>query len=227
MPQPNRWEAFAREDAELYIVGRSVPADDDEARDRFFHSGRDTAAWMLDQVADELPGRDLAVEIGCGVGRLLIPMAQRFSRVIGVDVAPTMLAKLRANCERFGIANAEASLIDEPWDRRGAADLVYSWLVFQHIADFELIESTVQRLAGALEAAGVALLQFDTRRVSAAYRLRNAQPDLFLPRPWRRGIRRIRRRPSQLEDLFEAAGLTPVRQQGAGTDQHVFILRKP
>ena len=70
---------------------RSVPAGDGEAVDRFFASGRDTTAWMLDQVAGELPGRDLALEIGCGIGRLLIPMARRFSRVIGVDVAPTML----------------------------------------------------------------------------------------------------------------------------------------
>ena len=42
----------------------------------------------------------------------------------------------------------------------------------------------------------MALLQFDTRRASLSYRLRNALPDPLLPRPWRRGIRRIRHPPS-------------------------------
>ncbi len=92
MPQPNRWEAFAREDAEFYIATGSVPDGDEQARHGFFESGRETAAWILEQVAGELPGQDLAVEIGCGVGRLLLPMAERFSHVIGVDIAPTMLA---------------------------------------------------------------------------------------------------------------------------------------
>jgi SAM-dependent methyltransferase len=224
MPQPNRWEAFAREDAELYITGRSVP--DGEAVESFFASGRDATAWILDQVAGELPDHELAVEIGCGIGRLLIPMAQRFSRVVGVDVAPTMLEKLRANCGRFEIGNVETMLVDEPWDRCGQADLVFSWLVMQHIADPGLIESTVERLAGVLKANGVALLQFDTRRPSPAYRLRNALPDALLPRPWRKGIRRMRRSPTWLATLFGAVGLDVARELGPRTEEHVFILRK-
>jgi SAM-dependent methyltransferase len=223
MPQPNRWETFAREDAEYYIATDGKR----QSLDEFFESGRDGAAWILEQVAGELPGRDLALEIGCGVGRLLIPMAEHFSQVIGVDVAPTMLQKLSANCERFGLGNAKPMLADEPWEHLGAADLVYSWLVFQHVADFGLIESTVRRLAGALKKAGLALLQFDTRPPTAAYRLRNALPDGLLPRPWRRGIRRIRRSPSQLAALFDAAGLQLVRELGPQTEEHVFILRKP
>lgn len=227
MPQPNRWEALAREDAEFYIAGRSVPDGDPQAVHDFFESGRGPAAWMLEEVGDDLPGRDLALEIGCGVGRLLIPMAEHFSRVIGVDVAPTMLRKLRANCERFGIGNAEPMLVDEPWDRRGDADLVYSWLVMQHIADPALIASLIRRAAGTLRAGGVALLQFDTRPPSPAYRLRNALPDVLLPRMWRRGIRRIRRSPQRLGPLFGAAGLEVTRQLGPRTEEHVFILRKP
>ena len=144
-----------------------------------------------------------------------------------MDVAPTMLEKLRANCERFGIGNAEPMLADEPWDRRHEADLVYSWLVMQHIADPALIESLVRRVAGTLKTGGVALLQFDTRRPSPAYRLRNALPDALLPRMWRRGIRRIRRSPARLAALFDAAGLHVTRELGPQSVEHVYILRKP
>jgi hypothetical protein len=72
----------------------------------------------------------------------------------------------------------------------------------------------------------MALLQFDTRPRSPAYRLRNALPDGLLRRQWRRGIRRIRRRPAQLAALFDAAGLPVVRELGPRTEEHVFILRK-
>jgi SAM-dependent methyltransferase len=227
MPDPDRWEAFAREDAELYILGRSAPDHDDDAREQFFRSGRATAAWMLDQLGDELPGRELAIEIGCGVGRLAIPMAECFTRVIGVDIAPTMLRKLDANCRRFGRTNVLAMPVDATWDRDEDADFVYSWLVLQHIADTALIASLAERAAGALKSAGILLLQFDTRRSSPVYRARNAVPDALLPRPWRRGIRRVRRSPAMLNALFASVGLNLVREIGPRTAEHVFILQKP
>ncbi|MHC4414416.1 MAG: class I SAM-dependent methyltransferase [Planctomycetota bacterium] len=227
MSEPNRWEAFARENAESFILGETAPAGDPAASaERFFESGRKTASRVFEEVADQLRGRDLAIEFGCGVGRLLIPMAERFTRVLGVDIAPTMLAKLEANCERFGVSNAGAMLTGEGWDEAGRADLAYSWLVFQHIADFSVIQANVHRLASALKRDGVAFLQFDTRRSSIPYRLRNALPDSTLPRLWRRGIRRIRRSPGQLAALFDEAGFQRIRERGAGTHQHVFTLRK-
>ena len=229
MPKPpvNRWEDFAREDAEYYVltgIGRSTgPA----AIEQFFESGREAAAAVMRDVADLLPGHELALEFGCGVGRLLIPMARHFERLIGVDIAPTMIEKLNGNCRRFDVQNVTGVLADEPWERSCGADLIYSWLVFQHIEDMATIEDALGRLAAALQPRGVAVLQFDTRPRSPAYRLRNALPDILLPRPWRRGIRRIRRSPHVLAKIFEDAGLQPVRKQGKGTAEHVFILRKP
>ncbi len=60
-----------------------------------------------------------------------------------------------------------------------------------------------------------------------AYRLRNALPDISLPRPWRRGIRRIRRSPHVLAKILTHARLQVVREEGKGTAEHVFVLRKP
>ncbi len=226
-PPVNRWEAFARENAEYYVltgIGRSAgPA----AIEQFFESGREAAAAVMRDVADLLPGHELAVEFGCGVGRLLIPMARYFDRLVGVDIAPTMIEKLNANCRRFGVQNVTGVLADEPWERSCGADLIYSWLVFQHIEDIGIIKDSVHRLTAALKPGGVALLQFDTRPQTQAYRLRNALPDILLPRPWRRGIRRIRRSHHVLAKLLTAAGFERVRDEGKGTQEHVFVLRKP
>lgn len=218
MPRENRWEAFARANAERYIAGP-------EARRRFFESGRREAQWMLEQVAGLLPARDLAIEIGCGVGRLLIPMARHFARVIGVDVAPTMLAGARANCEAQGVDNIETDLVDSPWDEPGRADLVYCWLVLQHEPSLDEIERIVRRAAGALKTGGIGVFQFDTRPPSLGYRLRNAIPDPLLPPMWRRGIRRIRRAPGDLAAIFDHAALEIVREHGPGPE-HVYVVRR-
>ncbi len=226
-PPVNRWEAFAREHAEYYVltgIGRSAgPA----AIEQFFESGREAAAAVMRDVADLLPSHELAVEFGCGVGRLLIPMARDFERLIGVDIAPTMIEKLNANCRRFDVQNVTGVLADEPWERSCAADLIYSWLVFQHIEDIGIIKNSVHRFTAALKPGGMALLQFDTRARTQAYRLRNALPDILLPRPWRRGIRRIRRSPHVLAKLLTDAGFERVREEGKGTQEHVFVVRKP
>jgi len=224
MSDADRWESFARSDAAFYIVGRTVDADHAADVERFFESGRKTATWLFKQVGDDLPGTGLGIEIRCGVGRLLLPMAEHFDRVIGVDVSPTMLTRLVDNCHRFGIENAEPMTADDPWDHRDRADFVYSWIVFQHVEDLTTIKTTIRRASTALKPGGVALFQFDTRPRTAAYLVRNALPDIVLPRLWRRGIRRIRRRPDRIAAILDAAGLRTLREHGAGTDVHVFTL---
>ncbi len=220
----NHWETFARKDAAFYIAGRTFDLDDAAEAGRFFETGRNTAAWLFKQVGDDLPGTGLGIEIGCGVGRLLLPMAEHFDRVIGVDVSPTMLTRLMDNCRRFGIENAEPMTADDTWDIRDSADFVYSWIVFQHVEDLTTIKTTIRRASTALKPGGVALFQFDTRPRTAAYLVRNALPDIVLPRLWRRGIRRIRRRPDRIAAILDAAGLRTLREHGEGTDVHVLTL---
>jgi SAM-dependent methyltransferase len=220
-----RWEEFAREDAEYYVLTGIGRAPGPEARREFFASGEAEAERILATCGSHLDGRELAIEIGCGVGRVALPIARRFTRVIGVDVSPTMLKKLAENAARAEVA-VEPVLADEPWDERGQADLVYSVLVFQHIDDFEAIARYVRRIARALKRTGIAYVQFDTRPRSVAYRVRNLLPDAVLRDEWRRGLRRIRRPPAQLRELFGDSGLAIVAELGAGSEEHVFVLSR-
>ena len=181
---------------------------------------------MLDRL-DGVVGRwGHAIEIGCGPGRLAIPVARRFERVTGIDVAPTMLARLAENCRARQIANVAACLPDEPWDVPESADLVYSLQVFQHIPDRSVIQRYLERAAIALRPDGIGYLHFDSRPKRAAYHLRALVPDRLLPRPWRRGIRRIRRSPAEIAQLLAAAGLRRVREHGRGTVDHVVIVAR-
>jgi SAM-dependent methyltransferase len=221
----NRWERFAQVDAEYYVLTDIGREPDEEARREFFASGEAEADRILARCEPHLGGHDVAIEIGCGVGRVAIPVSRRFGRVVGVDVAPTMLAKLRENAAKAG-AVVEPTLAADSWDEPERADLVYSVLVFQHLPALAAIAAYVHRLAQALKPTGIGYLQFDTRPATLGYHARNVLPDAVLPRRWRRGLRRIRRSATTLRGLFREAELEVLSEAGPDSEEHVFIVRR-
>jgi SAM-dependent methyltransferase len=109
----------------------------EEARREFFDSGHGHVEHVLARcrrVAGEgyVPAR--ALDFGCGVGRVTLPLAQRAATVVGIDVSPAMLAEARRNAEARGLANVEWILSDDALSKvQGGFDLVHSCITFQHI----------------------------------------------------------------------------------------------
>lgn len=54
-------------------------------------------AALADVLAAELSGRGTCLEIGVGTGRIALPLHERGIRLVGMDVAPAMMARLEAN----------------------------------------------------------------------------------------------------------------------------------
>jgi SAM-dependent methyltransferase len=212
------WEQFAQEDP-LYYVDMAH----DGTPERFWAEGRASAQDLLSRAEPYLTDAESVTEIGCGVGRLLIPTAQHFRQAAGVDVAPTMLKLLREHSRQEGL-EIDGFLPDEAWDAR-TNDLIYSKIVFRHIADRSILKAYVARIAGALAPTGVAVLDFDTRPKTIPYRLRNQVPDLFLPRTWRRGARGTRRSSDTLRRWFSEYGLDVIEERAPESGAHEFILR--
>lgn len=223
----DRWETFARENAEFYIY--AVPGVDfatPEGLALFRQSGVKDVERILRESSPYLNGADRAIEIGCGVGRLALPMAERFAEVIGVDIAPTMISKLHENSVAVGAPNVRGFLAHEAWPEQGPADLVYSQIVFQHIESWDIIADYFARIASCLANDGVCYAQFDSRRPSLPYFAVRVLPDAVLPKPARKGIRRVRRRPADLRRLFDSCGLTVLEEIRAESDFHTFLLRR-
>lgn len=212
------WEQFAQEDP-LYYVDMAH----DGNPERFWAEGRKSAEDLLARAEPHLAGTESVIEIGCGVGRLLIPMTHHFRRASGVDVAPTMLKLLRKH-SRAQDLEIGAFLPDEAWDDR-ENDLIYSKIVFRHIAERSVLKTYVVRIASALKPTGVAVLDFDTRPKTIPYRLRNRVPDLLLLRAWRSGARGTRRSSGTLRRWFADCGLDVVEERAPESGAPEFILR--
>jgi SAM-dependent methyltransferase len=222
----DRWERFAKENAEFYIY--TLPGVDfatSAGQAVFRQTGRDDVDLILEECKAHLNGFGRAIDIGCGVGRLAMPMAERFTEVIGVDISPTMISKLRDYCRDAGTANIRGFLAHEPWSEHGPADLIYSLIVFHHIEDWSIIADYFARVANCLADNGVCYTQFDTRRRTLPYFALRLLPDFVLPAPFRKGVRRVRRRPVDLRRLFDSCALTVLDEFRPDTDYHAFVLR--
>lgn len=216
----DRWETLAQQDAEFFIWTDVAKGDD------FFASGERDAARILEFAAPYRSQGGAALEIGCGVGRITIPMSRHFERIVAVDVAPTMLRKLGENCSARGIAHVTPMLVTDAWECVTPIRFAYSRIVFQHIADWGQIADHFRRIAAVLAPDGAFYIQFDTRAPTLLYHVRNALPDAVLPRNYWRGVRRIRRTGASIEQLGAANGLEVAAQRGAGTDDTEFVFRR-
>jgi SAM-dependent methyltransferase len=228
-PFSEKWETFAQEDPYVYILTSLKGTD----RREFWQSGVRTIQEEFLPLLDLYRVRPLlSLELGCGVGRLVVPLTRRFQEVVGLDIARGMIRRAVSFARDNGITNASFLHISDSEDllRRaakyaGSCDFIYSLLVFQHIPEFSVIEDYINAIRVLLHKRGLAYLQFDTRPRDFVYRSKTQLPDFLLPRFWRRGIRRIRRSPEEIEACIRHAGMEIVQELTPRTAYHRYILR--
>lgn len=110
---------------------------DADAESEFFDSGERHISGVFAAIERREGGRfqpGKAVDVGCGVGRLALPLAKRSMSVTAVDISPSMLAEAARNRDERGLPNLEFALADDSLSRVApGADLIHSYLVLQHI----------------------------------------------------------------------------------------------
>ena len=158
------WEAFGKRDP--YFAVLTAPefhgALTGSARDKFFASGEEHIEMMFSIIQQSLDASfapQTALDFGCGVGRLVIPLARRCAAVTGVDISRSMLAEARRNCEAAGLRNVSLVEGDDELSRVGGTfDFVHSYIVLQHIP-VERGERLIARLASLIAPGGVGMFQ--------------------------------------------------------------------
>ncbi|MCU1499179.1 MAG: hypothetical protein JWM47_3132 [Acidimicrobiales bacterium] len=105
--------------------------------DEFFATGRtavDAAIVDLAGLGVEVPADGRALDFGCGFGRLTLALAEHIAEVVGIDIAPSMIAG--AN-EHNSVGPRVTYLLNEGDDLSAfddaSFDLVLSIIVLQHI----------------------------------------------------------------------------------------------
>jgi SAM-dependent methyltransferase len=129
---------------------------------RFFASGQrligDIAGFIRSHLKQDFkPTRSL--DFGCGVGRLLIPIAKLSEQAVGVDIAPKMLEIAEANATAAKLSNVSFVLADDTLSGlEGQFDFINSYIVLQHIPP-DRGYRVFSNLLGRLQQGGVASFQ--------------------------------------------------------------------
>lgn len=173
----NEWRRWGETDPYFGVLTDPRFRRDSIAQNRseFFASGRLAIEERL-TAAERYFGpfeRRRALDFGCGVGRLSIALAAHFDEVVGIDIAPAMLAEARANADSMGVSNLRLALSDDCVSQaQGSFDLVMSAIVLQHIPTtrgLKIIDALLSRVAPG----GVAALQLCIgKKAGVASRLR-------------------------------------------------------
>lgn len=140
----------------------------DENKKEFIRSGYD----YIDNVIEKLKHIDptytikKALDFGCGVGRLVIPLAEVAEHVTGVDVSESMLNEAQKNCETLSIKNVTFLKSDDNLSLlNGKYDFINSYNVFQHIP-IKRGECIFENLLAYLENDGFCVVHFTYANVS-------------------------------------------------------------
>lgn len=162
----NEWEKFGKDDPYYGVLTHDKFRKNNlttENKEEFFKSGSGYIDEVLEKTRRHIDKNftiKKALDFGCGVGRLVIPLANVSQEVTGVDVSDSMLREAKINCEERSIKNVAfvksddgLSLLD------GKYDFIHSFIVFQHIPVIRG-EQILENLISRLEDDGICVVHF-------------------------------------------------------------------
>lgn len=218
------WDARAKENAPWY-VDTSLDFDSPDM-EQFWNQGERIVGIGLDEPPAVPPeNRGLAVEIGSGLGRICRALAGRFDRVIGVDIAPEMVRRAQELVDDQSVAFelVDGASLAPVADR--SADLVFSFTVFQHIPDLDVIDAYIAEAGRVLASGGVFTFQWNNEGGHRRWAVRRWVLSA-LQRVGARSERHLRHAPEflgsrvplqHIERQLKAAGMDVVATEGLGT----------
>lgn len=143
-------------------------------REAFYNSGPAELRSFdatLKRARVDTAGFTRCVELGCGVGRVTIPLASRFAQTVGLDISSAHLRVAEEHARASGVQNigfGHLAKIDDV-AALGPYDVLYSRIVLQHNPP-PVMARILADLLAQLRPGGVAFFQVPTYK--AGYRFR-------------------------------------------------------
>jgi tRNA/tmRNA/rRNA uracil-C5-methylase (TrmA/RlmC/RlmD family) len=158
------WEYYGKNDPYYGVLTQqryTYKSWTDDAKIEFFSTGEryvDSIQETVRQHFDPVFRPSRALDFGCGVGRLVVPLARFCGSVVGVDVSESMLTVAEKNAREQGLLNVTFVKGDDTLSRvSGKFEFVHSFIVFQHIPPRRGIV-IFRRLIDLLEEDGIGVL---------------------------------------------------------------------
>jgi ubiquinone/menaquinone biosynthesis C-methylase UbiE len=162
-----QWEKYGSKDPYFGVLSSDkyrINNLNNDAYLDFFKSGDEDLKIIISNIKKYLDASfepRQSLDFGCGVGRILIPLAKNSLHVVGLDISESMLAEAQRNCELNHLQNIELIKSDDEFS--GIAEkkfnFMHSFIVFQHISP-KRGEKILQNMLNHLESHGVGVLHF-------------------------------------------------------------------
>jgi SAM-dependent methyltransferase len=167
------------------------------------------------------PRGGVCVEVGCGPGRMTAALADRFERVVAVDVSPAMLERARAAVPRGDVDFRPVSGERLETVEDALADTAVCYLVLQHLPSRCVVRSYLAELGRVLRPGGEAFVQLPVLEAGLRPRAWRAARSLAVPvlerlsaDPERASsFRGFRVSEAELERALDDAGLRIARRE--------------
>jgi len=174
---------------------------DDAARSKFYDSGKAHIQTVLQIAKDQFgfvpQGR--ALDFGCGVGRLTLPLAAKFNETVGVDISDGMLKTARETADMQNVDNVVFQNSENSTGLPEAHfDFIHTYIVLQHMLKEEG-EQVISQLIRCLKPGGVGAIHFTfdhirgarfhkTREFVKRHSLARALGNLLTNKRWNRPV---------------------------------------
>lgn len=169
------WTRLGKEDANWSVITneRFRKENFDAFFGEFFDSGKNDILRLeksLERVGFSLSQVPSALDFGCGVGRLSIPLSQSVGSVLGVDISAEHLREAQFNLEKIGVDNVKLKNVNSINHIKdlGSFGLVISIIVLQHNPPPVMLE-ILNALCSLIQTGGYLYIQVPTYHAGYKY----------------------------------------------------------
>jgi ubiquinone/menaquinone biosynthesis C-methylase UbiE len=183
------WDEFGKTDPMWSILSHPDKQNNRWKPEEFYQTGEIEIDAIFRKFASQKIkiSKKNALDFGCGMGRLTRALAKRFDRVVGVDVAPSMIElaiKNNPGCHFLLNEKDDLALF-----KNGEFDFIYSSITLQHMEPV-YAKKYLAEFVRILKPGGIAYFQL----VSCPVGLNSIRAPLLriMPKPlmdWLRGIK--------------------------------------